>query len=244
MLLDPEYGLPTTKATWSNAGLLLAYEKKTGYDTASTKRLPDCLDVWSAKRIKNKSADAVKFLLWRGQRWRTQPEKQATLDASVQSVWRYSFFHRNLGLRWKKIADAGSAGIRKSETTQGYWCYEESSQTHALTSDLESRSSSQRQIRWELWRWWNRAYSWRSGSFLQKRKTKQQIFHTSTWVRVYQQTLQEAASLPTNQVQTGKVLCGRATWAGSVEAYIKDGEAAAREWLHYNWIWEHWPDST
>ena len=27
------------------------------------------------------------------------------------------------------------------------------------------------------------------------------------------------------------VLCGRATWAGSVEAYIKDGEAAAREWL-------------
>ncbi|EKA16392.1 tagatose 1,6-diphosphate aldolase, partial [Streptococcus sp. GMD1S] len=26
-------------------------------------------------------------------------------------------------------------------------------------------------------------------------------------------------------------LCGRATWAGSVEAYIKDGEAAAREWL-------------
>ena len=27
------------------------------------------------------------------------------------------------------------------------------------------------------------------------------------------------------------VLCGRATWAGSVEAYIKDGEAAARDWL-------------
>ena len=27
------------------------------------------------------------------------------------------------------------------------------------------------------------------------------------------------------------VLCGRATWAGSVEAYIKNGEEAAREWL-------------
>ena len=27
------------------------------------------------------------------------------------------------------------------------------------------------------------------------------------------------------------VRCGRATWAGSVEAYIRDGEAAAREWL-------------
>ena len=27
------------------------------------KRLPDCLDVWSAKRIKEQGADAVKFLL-------------------------------------------------------------------------------------------------------------------------------------------------------------------------------------
>ena len=28
------------------------------------KRLPDCLDVWSAKRIKEQGADAVKFLLY------------------------------------------------------------------------------------------------------------------------------------------------------------------------------------
>ena len=63
MLLDPEYGLPATKALDKNAGLLLAYEK-TGYDTSSTKRLPDCLDVWSAKRIKEQGADAVKFLLY------------------------------------------------------------------------------------------------------------------------------------------------------------------------------------
>ena len=62
MLLDPEYGLPATKALDKEAGLLLAYEK-TGYDTSSTKRLPDCLDVWSAKRIKEQGADAVKFLL-------------------------------------------------------------------------------------------------------------------------------------------------------------------------------------
>lgn len=36
MLLDPEYGLPATKALDKEAGLLLAYEK-TGYDTSSTK---------------------------------------------------------------------------------------------------------------------------------------------------------------------------------------------------------------
>ena len=38
--------------------------KKTGYDTSSTKRLPDCLNLWSAKRIKEQGADAVKFLLY------------------------------------------------------------------------------------------------------------------------------------------------------------------------------------
>ena len=27
------------------------------------------------------------------------------------------------------------------------------------------------------------------------------------------------------------VLCGRATWAGAVQVYIEQGEAAAREWL-------------
>jgi len=62
MLLDPEFGLPATKALDKNAGLLLAYEK-TGYDTSTTKRLPDCLNLWSAKRIKEEGADAVKFLL-------------------------------------------------------------------------------------------------------------------------------------------------------------------------------------
>ncbi len=41
-----------------------SHTKKTGYDTSSTKRLPDCLDVWSAKRIKEQGADAVKFLLY------------------------------------------------------------------------------------------------------------------------------------------------------------------------------------
>ena len=63
MLLDPEYGLPATKVLHKDAGLLLAYEK-TGYDTTSTKRLPDCLDVWSVKRLKEQGADAIKFLLY------------------------------------------------------------------------------------------------------------------------------------------------------------------------------------
>ena len=53
--LDPEYGLPAAKVRDENAGLILAYEK-TGYDTTTTSRLPDCLDEWSVVRLKNHGA--------------------------------------------------------------------------------------------------------------------------------------------------------------------------------------------
>ena len=45
------------------SGLLLAYEK-TGYDKQLPGRLPDLLDLWSAKRLKEAGADCVKILLY------------------------------------------------------------------------------------------------------------------------------------------------------------------------------------
>jgi tagatose 1,6-diphosphate aldolase len=63
ILLDPEYGLPASKKRAKNAGLILAYEK-TGYDASEQGRLPDLLDEWSVKRLKEQGADAVKFLLY------------------------------------------------------------------------------------------------------------------------------------------------------------------------------------
>lgn len=63
ILLDPEYGLPAAKVRDNDSGLLLAYEK-TGYDTTEPGRMPDLLPNWSAKRIKEAGADAVKFMLY------------------------------------------------------------------------------------------------------------------------------------------------------------------------------------
>lgn len=63
ILLDPEYGLPAAKLRDSEAGLLVSYEK-TGYDATEPGRLPDLLPIWSAKRIKEIGADAVKVLLY------------------------------------------------------------------------------------------------------------------------------------------------------------------------------------
>ena len=63
ILLDPEFGLPAAKRRSKNAGLLLAYEK-TGYDKTGPGRLPDLLDNWSVRRLKEAGADCVKVLLY------------------------------------------------------------------------------------------------------------------------------------------------------------------------------------
>jgi tagatose 1,6-diphosphate aldolase len=62
ILLDPEYGLGALKSR-NSAGLLLAYEK-TGYDAATPGRLPDLLDHWSVRRLKEAGADCIKVLLY------------------------------------------------------------------------------------------------------------------------------------------------------------------------------------
>ena len=63
ILLDPEWGLPAAKRRVKGSGLLLAYEK-TGYDKTLPGRLPDLLDLWSARRLKEAGADCVKILLY------------------------------------------------------------------------------------------------------------------------------------------------------------------------------------
>lgn len=63
ILLDPEWGLPASKRRARNAGLLLAYEK-TGYDKTGPGRIPDLLDHWSVRRLKEAGADCIKILLY------------------------------------------------------------------------------------------------------------------------------------------------------------------------------------
>jgi tagatose 1,6-diphosphate aldolase len=63
ILLDPEYGLPAARGRARDSGLLLAYEK-TGYDKTGPGRLPDLLDNWSVRRLKEAGADCIKVLLY------------------------------------------------------------------------------------------------------------------------------------------------------------------------------------
>jgi tagatose 1,6-diphosphate aldolase len=63
ILLDPEWGLPASKRRHAGSGLLMAYEK-TGYDKTGPGRLPDLLNDWSVRRLKEAGADCIKILLY------------------------------------------------------------------------------------------------------------------------------------------------------------------------------------
>lgn len=63
ILLDAEYGVTGSELRYADCGFIAAYEK-TEYDASTPGRLPDLLPIWSAKRIKELGADAVKILLY------------------------------------------------------------------------------------------------------------------------------------------------------------------------------------
>jgi tagatose 1,6-diphosphate aldolase len=78
ILLDPEYGLPAARRRSKDAGLLLAYEQS-GYDKSQPGRLPRLLDDFTAARLKNSGADAVKVLLY------YSPFSEAAVNAQKQA---------------------------------------------------------------------------------------------------------------------------------------------------------------
>ena len=234
MLLDPEYGLPATKALDKNAGLLLAYEK-TGYDTSSTKRLPDCLDVWSAKRIKEQGADAVKFLLYYDvdSSEELNQQKQAYIErVGSECVAEDIPFFLEILAYDEKIADASSAEYAKVKPHKVIGVMKVFSDPRFNIDVLKVEVPV------------NVKYVEGFGDG--------EVVHTKEQAAAFFKEQDEATNLPYIYLSAGVsaklfqetlvfahesganfngVLCGRATWAGSVKDYIEQGEEAARKWL-------------
>ena len=234
ILLDPEYGLPAAKLRHEDCGLLISYEK-TGYDATEIGRLPDLLPIWSAKRIKELGADAVKVLLYYD-----IDEDPAINDIKHAWVERVGsecvaedipFFLEILAYD-EKIADAGSAEYAKVKPHKVIGAMKVFSDPRFNIDVLKVEVPV------------NVKYVECFGDG--------EIVHTREEAAAFFKAQDEATNLPYIYLSAGVsaklfqetlvfahesganfngVLCGRATWAGSVEAYIKDGEAAAREWL-------------
>lgn len=234
MLLDPEYGLLATKVLDKNAGLLLAYEK-TGYDTSSTKRLPDCLNLWSAKRIKEQGADAVKFLLYYDvdSSDELNQEKQAYIEriGSECIAEDIPFFLEILAYD-ETNADTGSVEYAKVKPRKVIEAMKVFSHPRFNIDVLKVEVPV------------NVKYVEGFGDG--------EVVYTKAQAAAFFKEQDEATHLPYIYLSAGVsaklfqetlvfahesgarfngVLCGRATWAGSVQAYIESGTDAAREWL-------------
>ncbi|MGT2888422.1 tagatose-bisphosphate aldolase [Streptococcus didelphis] len=234
ILLDPEYGLPATKVRDEKAGLLLAYEK-TGYDATTTSRLPDCLVEWSAKRIKEAGADAVKFLLYYdvdGDDY-VNLQKQAYIEriGSECVAEDIPFFLEILSYD-EKIADTNSPEFAKVKA-------------HKVNGAMKVFSDSRFGVdvlKVEVPVNMKYVEGFSDGQVLYTKEEAAQAFkeqeaashlpyiYLSAGVsaQLFQETLVFAAE---SGAKFNGVLCGRATWAGSVPVYISQGEEAAREWL-------------
>ena len=64
ILLDPEWGLPASQARARRMPACCWPTKRPATTRPSPGRLPDLLDVWSVRRLKEAGADCIKILLY------------------------------------------------------------------------------------------------------------------------------------------------------------------------------------
>jgi tagatose 1,6-diphosphate aldolase len=236
ILLDPEYGLPAAKRR-NGKGLLLAYEK-TGYDAALPGRLPDLLDVWSVRRLKEAGADCIKILLYY-----TPFEKTSINDLKHAWVERIGdecrahdipFFLETVGY---DVHGEDEKGIdyarRKPMIVTG--SMEEFGKERYGVDVLKVEVPIQMEFV-QGTRAFKGQAAYTRGEALEHFRiaassTHKPFIYLSAGVSnpVFIETLELAAESGTS---FNGVLCGRATWKDGIAVYAKQGAKAFEEWLN------------
>lgn len=233
ILLDPEFGIPASKARHEDAGLLLAYEK-TGYDATEEGRLPDLIDDMSVQVIKENGGNAVKFLLY------------YDVDESDEINERKHRFTERIGSEChgedipffleivsydSKIEDAKSKEYAEVKPRKVIEAMKEFSKERYHVDVLKVEVPV------------NMNYVEGFGEEVVHTKEEAQAFFNeqadSTDLPFIYLSAGVSAQLFNETLQFAKdsgaefhgVLCGRATWKDSVDEYVKGGEKQAREWL-------------
>jgi tagatose 1,6-diphosphate aldolase len=235
ILLDPEYGLGPSRKRSKNAGLLMAYEK-TGYDKTGPGRLPDLLDDWSVRRLREAGADCIKILLYytpfdpedvnkKKQAWveRIGDECRANDIPYFLELVGYEEGADEKGLEYAKkkpeivtasmaefTADRYGVDVLKVEIPINMKFVEGASANAGASA--YSREDAKR-------------------LFLDSAAaTTKPFIYLSAGVSNAEFT--ESLALATESgVRYSGVLCGRATWKDGIPVYAKEGAEAFRKWL-------------
>ncbi len=236
ILLDPEFGLPASKKR-NGKGLLLAYEK-TGYDAATPGRLPDLLDVWSVRRLKEAGADCIKILLYY-----TPFEKSPVNDLKHAWVERIGdecrahdipFFLETVGYAVHGEDEKGiEYAKRKPDVVTG--SMEEFGKERYGVDVLKVEVPIQMEFVAGTRAFKGDAAYTRAEALEHFRiaasSTHKPFIYLSAGVSnpVFIETLELAGESGTT---FNGVLCGRATWKDGIAVYAKQGAKAFEDWLN------------
>lgn len=236
ILLDPEYGLAAARARDSNAGLLLAYEK-TGYDASQKGRLPDLLNIWSAKRLKEAGADAVKFLLYYDidEEADINEQKHAFVERlGAECTAEDIPFYLELISYDAQHSDSGSQAYARIKPHKVNDMMKEFSKPRygvnvlkvevpVTMTFVEGYADADKVV-----------YSQDEAARYFKQQSESTplpfiFLSAGVSAELFQQTLRFAKAAGST---FNGVLCGRATWAGGVKPFITEGADRAKNWLH------------
>jgi tagatose 1,6-diphosphate aldolase len=223
ILLDPEWGLEAAKRRNKNSGLLLAYEK-TGYDKALPGRLPDLLDHWSVRRLKEAGADCIKILLYYAPADPKNDECRANDIPFFLEIIGYEEGMDEKGLDYaKKKPEIVKAYMREFSKPQ-YGVDVLKLEVPVNMKFVEGTKSFKGQ----------KAYTKQEAMehFRESAKaTSLPFIYLSAGVSnaEFSETLDLVAE---SGVKYNGVLCGRATWADGVPIYAEKGLKAFETWLN------------
>lgn len=233
ILLDPEYGLPAAGVRDADCGLLLAYEK-TGYDATTPGRLPDVLNEWSVKRLKEAGADACKFLLYYDvdEPEEINEQKRAYMEriGSECTAEDLPFFLEIVSYD-AAISDATSLEYAQIKPRKVIGAMQEFSQERYQVDVLKVEVPVNMNFVEGLGETVCYTQAEAAAYFKEQSDATELPFiflSAGVSAELFQETLRFAK-------QSGStfngVLCGRATWANGVEPFVKESEEKAITWL-------------
>ncbi len=237
ILLDPEFGLEAARQRAKGAGLLLAYEK-TGYDATESGRIPDFIDGYSAKRIKEEGADCVKVLLYYSPF--DDPKVNRKKHEIIERIGKeceeadIAFFLEFVGYD-PKGGDEKGLEYAKLKPEIVIRSMEEFSKDKYKVDVLKVEIPVN--VKYlkgsKVFNGKEAAYDWEEAKEVFKRQdacTKKPFIYLSAGVddNVFRESLEFAISAGVN---FAGVLCGRATWKEGIPVYARDGVQALEAWL-------------
>jgi tagatose 1,6-diphosphate aldolase len=235
ILLDPEWGIPASKRRAPGSGLLMAYEK-TGYDATTPGRLPDLLDVWSVRRLKEAGADCIKILLYY-----TPTDPQPINDLKHAWVERIGdecrandipFFLEFVGYQ-EGMDEKGAEYAKKKPEIVTKTMEEFTKDRYGVDVMKVEVPINMKFVEGAKAFAGTRAYSRQEAMDHFKRAaevaTKPFIYLSAGVSNAeFTESLELAAE---SGVRFSGVLCGRATWKDGIAVYAKQGGDAFRKWL-------------